>query len=887
MEVANVEEAGGTFERSVIRNIGEECRICLKKSTHLWKLFQNGEEAPRKIMAFAAVQVEEGDGLPSTICSICRKLVDMSYKFKCQVEKSDATLREILALKALEDRKEANLSLSESVNAAITEAIADELPHAEIERTAKGSVGISSGVNMEASASSNVWSIEQLTVQNLTNNQDSVIFSMNNGCSGRDVQNQSIDTSTYPSDNIREMKHTDFREVTQTESINVYSGNLNARTENIEISGYESNHSAREVKESEFKEVEDTAVTHVFTETLNQLESKERDELIKQEELSLPEENEFSEIEDNSIEHLHTFDEHNVKIEVRNDLCSGIDDEAKHRRVTVKSRTSVQREREEDNNSDEEERPLISRTQRQKCQHCIKTFATKLALQRHMTVHKHKTKLRYVCYMCDKQFSNVSKLKGHIRNSHDNVKSADEGSTEEIQGKLPEVPKASAGLEKDNTAQLEIAKSDRRNLKFTCKVCSKQFAYQKTFLTHAKTHPEYKEELLNGNTDRSAGLNESLETLNRFPSIRENDSENDDVLPDGLQCKQCGKLFATKRNLNRHVSMHSGLKFNCSTCGKEFSRADKLKEHEQSKHKEEMFSPSEEEDDDDMDNENRANDGIDDRKKEKNRPHQCALCPKAFAQPQSLANHVERHKRVKDTQKRFLCEVCSKCFAQSSSLVAHMRTHTGVKPYVCNICSRAFTKSTYLQLHLRTHSGEKPYICQYCSRAFARANTLARHITMHTGEAKYHCQICMKSFRRLTSLNEHTYTHTGQRPYACKICTKRYNNAGSLYAHTKKCKAQQVSGTTTGYTMVPVDNGTTEQNSPVPQMLIYSQRKLVEDSPVGQVPPTPQFMIANVHSQKPISGNIIQPFTVDDPNVYATSAKQFKGPYYSLYPNMQ
>lgn len=266
-----------------------------------------------------------------------------------------------------------------------------------------------------------------------------------------------------------------------------------------------------------------------------------------------------------------------------------------------------------------------------------------------------------------------------------------------------------------------------------------------------------------------------------------------------------------------------------------------------------------------------------------NRPHKCAICPKSFAQAQSLANHIERHKRVKETQKRFLCEVCSKCFAQSGSLVAHMRTHTGVKPYVCNICSRAFTKSTYLQLHLRTHSGEKPYICQYCSRAFARANTLARHITMHTGEAKYHCQICTKSFRRLTSLNEHTYTHTGQRPYACKICTKRYNNAGSLYAHRKKCKAQQLS--TPGFA-VSEENSVSQPDLDVPQVLIYSHRKLVEDATVGQVTPTPQYMIANVHNQKNTTTNMIQSFSVDDPNVYAINSKQFKNPYYTIYPNM-
>ena len=220
-----------------------------------------------------------------------------------------------------------------------------------------------------------------------------------------------------------------------------------------------------------------------------------------------------------------------------------------------------------------------------------------------------------------------------------------------------------------------------------------------------------------------------------------------------------------------------------------------------------------------------------------------------------------------------------------------MRTHTGVKPYVCNVCNRAFTKSTYLQLHLRTHSGEKPYICQYCSRAFARANTLARHITMHTGEAKYQCQICSKSFRRLTSLNEHTYTHTGQRPYACKICSKRYNNAGSLYAHTKKCKALQA---TSNQTMYPVPSQLdinnivpSNDNNVVPQLLIFTDKK-IDETAINEVPTEPstcQFMIANINS-KPMSTNMIESFTIQEPDVYNMNSKQFKTPFYGLYTTM-
>ncbi|XP_057334484.1 zinc finger protein 287-like [Microplitis mediator] len=378
-------------------------------------------------------------------------------------------------------------------------------------------------------------------------------------------------------------------------------------------------------------------------------------------------------------------------------------------------------------------------------------------------ISKHQN-LMFICHICSEQFNCVDELKKHVT-THDSLKSSDDNLINNEQNIL----------NNDENIEKKLD-TDKKSLKYKCKHCNKQFTYEKSYLTHAKLHEETK-------TSSSRSQNQT-QTQNSFSEDDDLTDDLNDDLPEGLQCLQCGKLFATKRNLKRHISTHTGVKFNCSTCRKEFSRLDKLKEHEYAKHVAD-FTDTDDNDDDDR------TEGTKEGGKEikKNRPHKCSLCPKAFAQLQSLNNHVERHKRVKDTQKRFLCDVCSKCFAQSGSLVAHMRTHTGVKPYVCNVCSRAFTKSTYLQLHLRTHSGEKPYICQYCSRAFARANTLARHITMHTGEAKYHCQICRKSFRRLTSLNEHTYTHTGQRPYACKICTKRYNNAGSLYAHTKKCKA--------------------------------------------------------------------------------------------------
>lgn len=840
MEVAN-DDAMVNSAACTERLLGDECRVCLKSCTETRRLFRDsdGDGIPRKLMAVAAVQVEEGDGLPASICLSCNHLLDLSYDFKCQIQSSDAKLREMLQLQ-YKDTKDA-VSMKDIIGNIISDVDCCNKKHSHVAHRAI----YSSNDIITFDNASAIQPVETI------NSESCVTHEFIN--KARELVHRIEKDAQY--DTLKDDVH-------NTEMIEVA---LCHETHTDDALADHSDRSSGSTMEDKCV-IQDHPMLSKDDVTSGGLIDAGREDTLK--------------IEVKNEASLEAFDSHDV---AKRSTMLGMDNQ--------EGRSGI-------NCSDDEEKPLISRTTRLRCLHCIKTFATKTALQRHMIVHKHKTKLRYVCYICDKQFSNITKLKSHVINSHKSHATE----TRAPQGERQDdrrASKASAKITRSGNV-IDATREEKKNFKFTCKVCSKQFIYQKSFLSHAKTHPEYKEETSNDVYDQFANKTTTSEQKDKPSTVKENDSEeeeeeeeddDDSDLPiESLQCTQCGKLFATKRNLKRHISTHSGLKFNCSTCGKGFSRVDKLKDHEQSKHKEEIFGNTDDEDDDEEDNENKVNENSESRKKDRhNRPHKCAHCPKAFAQAQSLANHVERHNRVKDTQKRFLCEKCSKCFAQSGSLVAHMRTHTGVKPYVCNVCSRAFTKSTYLQLHLRTHSGEKPYICQYCSRAFARANTLARHITMHTGEAKYHCGICAKSFRRLTSLNEHTYTHTGQRPYACKLCTKRYNNAGSLYAHTKKCKAQQMSGTaTTGTTgtfaVSATDNVPQRNEASMPQLLIYSQRKLMEDTSVDQVTPTPQYLVANVHNQKTISTNVMPTFTVEDPSVY--NAKQFKNPYYAIYPNM-
>ncbi|XP_031780379.1 zinc finger protein 665 isoform X2 [Nasonia vitripennis] len=753
------------------------CRLCLgtcSSTDQRWALFAG--DLPQKLMAFAAVQVQENDGLPRVICTNCRNLVYMSYNFKCQVEKCDQDLRHSLLM-----RHSTNHWPETIINSCM--AIQNE--------------------------------------ENSTNTHEQFLFEIGNAC------DMNSSNSTFEPNIL----------VAKNNTVSQGMSNLSLET-----------HRCQEIQIN-------------FEAHYSMNEQSDKNNFI---------------------------------------------------------RTESQAVKENSNQSDDE-KPLILRTKRHKCKYCIKSFANLSLLEKHAVIHKKTPETTYSCYLCDQQFPSVDKVQSHALSVHN---------LDMCKDKIMDYNKTQRNSDANNRKICDDSNSNESNSsfyntednrigQFYCKFCPRQFTYHKPFIDHIKTHPNYSDKLvklvnnlneipdasshildeegnsqsqsfennvqensnnINDFTDRnSTDLTDNDDNdLNEGDSSNDNDSNDDNIPESSIQCNQCGVLVATMRNLKRHLLTHTGFKYNCSICGKDFSRPDKLKEHQQLKHKEELFDSDDESVDD--------NSPTKSKKDKSNRPHKCSICPKAFAQAQSLANHEERHRRARDVQKRYLCEVCSKCFAQSGSLVAHMRTHTGVKPYVCNICSRGFTKSTYLQLHLRTHSGEKPYICQYCSRAFARANTLARHITMHTGEAKYQCQICSKSFRRLTSLNEHTYTHTGQRPYACKICSKRYNNAGSLYAHTKKCKVTQASG-------VQQSNDETPPQTDIDaasQVLIFTEKKsdeTITDKTIA-TEPSCQFMVANVPEQKTMTTDMLEPFTIQESQVYELNSKQFKTPYYGLYPNM-
>ncbi|XP_020507514.2 POZ (BTB) and AT hook-containing zinc finger 1 isoform X3 [Labrus bergylta] len=211
-------------------------------------------------------------------------------------------------------------------------------------------------------------------------------------------------------------------------------------------------------------------------------------------------------------------------------------------------------------------------------------------------------------------------------------------------------------------------------------------------------------------------------------------------------------------------SLKDTVLFPCGTCGKAFTEASRLKNHEA---------------------QHGAHTGVNNAGDRLSTVGGMSL----MSQPGLTENGeltLDNGRKRERIRRHVGCDICGKVFRDVYHLNRHKLSHSGEKPYACHVCGLRFKRKDRMSYHVRSHDGSvgKPYVCQSCGKGFSRPDHLNGHIKqVHTTERPHQCQICNASFATRDRLRSHLACHEDKIP--CKVCGK-FLRAAYMTDHLKK-----------------------------------------------------------------------------------------------------
>ncbi|KAF3859391.1 hypothetical protein F7725_021790, partial [Dissostichus mawsoni] len=123
------------------------------------------------------------------------------------------------------------------------------------------------------------------------------------------------------------------------------------------------------------------------------------------------------------------------------------------------------------------------------------------------------------------------------------------------------------------------------------------------------------------------------------------------------------------------------------------------------------------------------------------RSYKCPRCDLGFR----CASYLNRHLQTHQEERVHTCN-CGKSFAYRAALTAHQRIHQKERPHICTQCGKGFLYNGGLLSHMKIHSEEMPFMCSFCGKSFKRERNMKKHERCHTRENVFSCSQCDKSF---------------------------------------------------------------------------------------------------------------------------------------------
>ncbi|XP_061758461.1 zinc finger protein 341 isoform X2 [Nerophis ophidion] len=326
-----------------------------------------------------------------------------------------------------------------------------------------------------------------------------------------------------------------------------------------------------------------------------------------------------------------------------------------------------------------------------------------------------------------------------------------------------------------------------------------------------------------------------------------------------LKCNFCDKIFSKNFDLQQHIRSHTGEKpFQCIVCGRAFAQKSNVKKHmqthkvwprgvastvkvvssseeeakqheagegdhttltEASEQTEEMTADADADDEPAPPGPHGQDAGPADHAKQIvviDSSYQCQFCSSKFKTYFQLKSHLTQHKG----EQVYKCVVksCSQTFQKLDQFLEHIRTHQEQLTYRCHLCSKVFPSlfelgvhqyshcfcpqqstrkeaSVYrcvkcqgrystqeaLEQHLLTASHNFP--CPHCQKVFPSERYFRRHLPTHGIGGRFKCHMCKKAFKTEHYLKLHTRIHSGEKPYKCSVCDATFNRKDKVKRH--------------------------------------------------------------------------------------------------------
>ncbi|XP_055539513.1 zinc finger protein 728-like [Wyeomyia smithii] len=263
---------------------------------------------------------------------------------------------------------------------------------------------------------------------------------------------------------------------------------------------------------------------------------------------------------------------------------------------------------------------------------------------------------------------------------------------------------------------------------YVCKLCSKTFTVQKTFLNHVKRH----EHVINGTF--------KCEICFKVFGTKERLIRHNVIHRQNLCCELCGYECRDGYELRAHRMVHRKGLHRCGFCSFHSGTIQELQRHVDSgfcpKNLRSKKSPG------------RPRSGKSARSKTKVCPYEgCDYSADTYG-----AMYV--HKRAKHLQQH-PCGMCGKRFAFANQLRVHEKIHTGEKPFKCDVCSKRFRRMFSYKEHMAIHEGDDTYDCDKCGKTFSRPRYLAAHLSTHSNERQFTCLLCGIQYKTNGELSKH------------------------------------------------------------------------------------------------------------------------------------